>query len=181
MCCVLVSPPLQKEREGNQRKRETGAQLQVIAGLLSRNPAMTYMHALKPKITLAPVQNEPCVAKSLWRPCGMKNYACAPTVPRGTVGAQAETRVWHRTAGHRRASLQEPCDDLYAHYESELASETHPKRPNLAGHRSNLLSKQDRNANTSLGIAPNCFQSAPETTKPRWASLQIALGAPPKR
>ena len=41
MRCVLGSPPLQGEREGTQRKRETGAQVQVSAGLLYRNPALT--------------------------------------------------------------------------------------------------------------------------------------------
>ena len=61
----------------------------------------------------------------------MKNCACAPTAPRGAVGAQAETRVWHRTAGHRRASLQEPCDDLYAHYQVDvvLAFPRFPRGP----------------------------------------------------
>ena len=63
----------------------------------------------------------------------------------------------------------------------QIAFETLPKRPNLAGHRSKLLSARSRNAKTSLGIAPNCFRSAPETPKPRWASLQIAFGASPKR
>ena len=41
MRCVLGSPPLQGEREGTQRKRETGAQVHVSAGLLCRNPALT--------------------------------------------------------------------------------------------------------------------------------------------
>ena len=38
---LLGSPPFQGEREGTQRKRETGAQVQVSAGLLCRNPALT--------------------------------------------------------------------------------------------------------------------------------------------
>ena len=38
---LLGSPPFQGEREGTQRKRETCAQVQVSAGLLCRNPALT--------------------------------------------------------------------------------------------------------------------------------------------
>ena len=119
-------------------------------------------------------------AKPLWAPYKMKNCARAPTARRRAVGARTETRVWRGTAGHRRASLQKPCDDLYAHCESQTTFETLPKHQNLAGHRSKLLSARSRNAKTSLGIAPNCLRRAPETPKPRWASLQIDFGALPK-
>ena len=124
----------------------------------------------------------------------MKNCARAPTVLSRTVGAQAETRVWRGTAGHRRASSQEPCDDLDARREpafhavvlapAKLPSHVafpapvipfvsvhrHHSLMNLASHQGivPLLSERSRNAKTSLGIAPNCFRSAPETPKPRW-------------
>ena len=59
-------------------------------------------------------------------------------------------------------------------------SEACTERENLAGHRSEWLSGRPRNAKTSLGIAPNGLRGAPETRKPRWASLQMAFGASPK-
>ena len=43
------------------------------------------------------------------------------------------------------------------------------------------MSQGSRNVRNSLGVAPNCFRSAPETPKHRWASLQIVLEASPKR
>ena len=75
---------------------------------------MTYMHALNLKFALGPVQNESYVVKPFRAPRRMKNCACASTALSRAGQAQAETRVWRGTAGHRRASLQEPCDDLHA-------------------------------------------------------------------
>ena len=118
MKTVLAPPPPQAGRDGRKRKHGFGVELRVIAGLLYRNPAMTYMHAINPKITLASVQNEACVEKSLWRPYRMKNCARAPTALSRAGGARTETRVWRGTAGHRRASSQEPCDDLHARHKS---------------------------------------------------------------
>ena len=63
-------------------------ELRVIAGLHPRNPAMTYMHAINPKITLALVQNEACVEKSLWRSHRMKNCAIPPRLPGEPQGFQ---------------------------------------------------------------------------------------------
>ena len=148
-------------------------ELRVIAGLRPRNPAMTYMHALNPKITSGSVQNESYVVKPFWGPYRMKTVlappppqagrdgrkrkhgfgvelrviagllyrspalACiilmmcwspqtepndflgnqwvcvgSPTGRSWPVGEPAETRGGATIVGKRRASLQEPCDDL---------------------------------------------------------------------
>ena len=47
MKIVLAPPPSQAGRDGRKRKHEFGVELRIIAGLLYRNPAMTYMQALK--------------------------------------------------------------------------------------------------------------------------------------
>ena len=49
-------------------------------------------------------------------------------------------------------------------HRSKLLSERSRNAKNLAGHRSNLLSERSRNAKTSLGIAQNCTES--DSTRP---------------
>ena len=86
------------------------------------------MHILSTKITLGSVQNECCVVKPLWRPCRMKKCARSPTALSRAGRERTETRVWRGTAGHRRASSLEPCDDLDAHYEFEIVLDL-PRSP----------------------------------------------------
>ena len=81
-------------------------------------------------------------------------------------------------AGHRSKMLSRRPEAAKHRWASlQIAFEASLERQNLAGHRSKSLSKRPRNAKTSLGIAPNCFRSAPETPKHRWASLRIVFEA----
>ena len=158
-------------------------------------------------MTLGSVQNESRALKPLLGSVQNEKCARSPTALSRAGRERTETRVWRGTAGHRRASSQEPCDDLDARREpafhavvlapAKLPSHVafpapvipffsvhrHHSLMNLASHQGivPLLSERSRNAKTSLGIAPNCCRSAPETPKPRWASLQIAFGASPRR
>ena len=63
----------------------------------------------------------------------------------------------------------------------QKAPEAFQKRENLAGQSFKWLPKRFRNANTLLGKASNRSRSASEARKPRWAKLQIASEALPKR
>ena len=78
-------PPPQAGRDGSGRKHGFGIELRVIAGLLYRNPAMTYMHALSTEIALGCVQNH----KRLWW-IMLLIYALSLKVLQNHIGVPAE-------------------------------------------------------------------------------------------
>ena len=178
---VLAPPTPQAVRGRRKRKHGFGIELRVIAGLLYRNPAMTYTHTIE--LNLLPKRTRNAKTSLDIAP---NHFRSAP---------ERENRAGHRSkllsrrSRNAKTSLgiapncfrSAPATPESRWASLQIAFDTLPKRKNLAGHRSKLFPKRSRNAQTLLGIAPNCSRSAPETPTPRWASLQIAFGSTPKR
>ena len=104
-------------------------------------------------------------AKPLWAPYKMKNCACASTALSRAGQAQAETRVWRGTAGHRRASLQEPGDDLHARLETKIYS----------GAPTESLFEGACGARTIPALLQNRFSKMLVAPTTLWRSFRIVL------